>query len=407
MGREDTFSQVLAITGQVLEVRPDNVVARAVRIYVESVASALEGDVQSLPVAAQQLEALVAEAPDELEVRFLLVDSYKNMQQPEKSLPVLQDALEHDPFNPRIHFELGSLYLNLEQYEDARASLEQSLDIEPEQPNAYLSLADISRQAGDGVGFVQQSLKALQVDPRDHELPGMLADFLYRLELFEEGDDFRDRVMTIAPTSAIAYRVELLRANRSGDEKAADISARRAIQDGIDDRMSAYRAAVQYLLRSAVSNGTVEDEMAWIEEHAPGIFDIDAEVVPQKYRIAQGFAMDAWYTTLPREELLRRLDVILESGRSMGFDLTDMPYMHMNILAMRGEIQQAIDIALSGVFSRSVAMNLGWKRAFAQAQFAEVVADPRVQAAMQRWEDEEDALRGAVQTYLADLHAAT
>ncbi len=109
MGRADAFAQVLAITGQILEVHPDNVVARAVRLFVESTASALEGNAGSIPAAARQLEALVAEAPDELQVRLLLVDSYKNMQQPERSLPVLQDALQRDPFNPRILFELGSL----------------------------------------------------------------------------------------------------------------------------------------------------------------------------------------------------------------------------------------------------------------------------------------------------------
>jgi hypothetical protein len=52
-------------------------------------------------------------------------------------------------------------------------------------------------------------------------------------------------------------------------------------------------------------------------------------------------------------------------------------------------------------------MNLGWRENFAQLQYAEIVTDPRVQAAMRRWEDEELALRGQVQTYLADLHAAT
>ena len=40
-------------------------------------------------------------------------------------------------------------------------------------------------------------------------------------------------------------------------------------------------------------------------------------------------------------------------------------------------------------------------------QYAGVVADPRVQEAMQRWEAEEAALRGSVQTYFADLQAAT
>jgi hypothetical protein len=53
-----------------------------------------------------------------------------------------------------------------------------------------------------------------------------------------------------------------------------------------------------------------------------------------------------------------------------------------------------------------VAQNLNWRNTFEQAQFQGLVADPRIQAAMRRWEDEEAALRGEVQTYLADLHAA-
>jgi len=407
IGQEDGYSQVLAITNQVLEAKPDNVLARAARVFVQAMSSALDGDAASIPNAAHVLEALVAEAPDELQIRILLVGTYEEMQQPEKSLPVLQDALNRDPFNPQIHFELGSLYLELERYEDARASLEQSLDIEPAQPNAYTRLASISLHSGDGVGFVQNFLKALEVDPRDHELPGMLAEFLYKLGLFDEGDDFRNRVMTMAPASTMAYDIALLRAVSSGDESAADSSARQVIQDNLEDRQSVYTHAVQYLLRSAAKSGTVDDEIAWIEERAPGIFDIDADNVPQKYRLAQGAAVAAWYTTLPREELLRRMDVLLDFWRSTGFDPTDDPFLQMNILALRGEIQETIDVALSGVFSRPVAMNLGWKQAFAQPQFAELVADPRIQAAMQRWEDDEEELRGQVRTYLADIQAAS
>ena len=33
-------------------------------------------------------------------------------------------------------------------------------------------------------------------------------------------------------------------------------------------------------------------------------------------------------------------------------------------------------------------------------------ADPRVQEAMLRWEEEEEALRGSVQSWFADMHAS-
>ena len=402
----EAFGEILAMTGQVLEAEPENPVAQAVRVYVESLQRARQGDAEAIPGAVARLEELAAQAPDELQLQLLLVKSYKHARRQESAMAVLEQAVQDDPYNPRILYELGNLYMAEERWSDARASIEKSLDIEPLQPNAYTSLALLSLRFGDGVGYVQHALEALEVDPRDHELPGLLAEFLYQLELIDEGDDFRDRVMTIAPTSDLAYRIQLLRADRVGDDVAADASARQAIVADIDDRRAGFRGAVQYLLREAIENGTVDEEMAWLDEQWPGIFDVEAQSQPQKIRLAQGVALDAWFATLPREEVLRRLDLMLARGAATGFDYTEDPYTHMSVLAMRGEIQAAVQVALEEIFTRPVAMNLGWRNVFMQARFEEVVADARVQAAMERWEQDEAALRSEVRSYLADLQAA-
>jgi len=405
MDRSDAFTEVIAITDQVLATNPDNAVARAVSIYAKAGVRAANGDLSLVANLVQELEEIVAQAPDEVQPRILLIRAYQGLQRDDQAIPVLEDALRQDPFNPSLHYELGTAFMRLERWDDARASLENSLEIEPSQPNAYTNLGTLSLQSGDGVGFVTQFLNSLKVDPRDHELPGILAAFLYRLGLIDEADDFRDRVQTLAPTSGIAYRLELLRAISIGDTEASIASARRAIEDDVENRSFAFGGAVRYLMRAAARNGTVEEESAWIDERAPGIFDLEAELVPQKYRLAQGVAFDAWYVSLPREEVLRRLDIILEIGASLGLDLTQEPNTYLNVLAIRGEVEEAIEVALEQVFSQSVARNLGWRENFAQAQFAEVVADPHVQAAMRRWEEEEAALRGEVQSYFSDLRA--
>jgi len=407
MERAEAFSEIMAITEQVLAVRSGDVVARGVRLYVDAIAKAMEGNSDAIRSVIESLEALVAEAPDEMQLRILLVRAYSVLQQFDEALPVLEEAQRRDPFNPQIHYELGTAHMRLEQWDAARVSLETALKIEPAQPNAYTNLADLSLRAGDGVGYVKQFIKALEVDPKDHELPGILAAFLYRLELIEEGDDLRSRVLTLAPTSEVAYRIELLRSIGIGDEEAGIASARRAIEDDIEERQFAYAGAVQYLMRAAVRNGTVDKETAYLEEHAQGVFDFEAASVPLKYRWAQRVAFDAWFASLPREELLRRIDLMLGVFVSMGIDPTADPDIQMNVLAMRGEIEAAIEVALERVFVRSVATNPGWRETYAQLQYAEIVEDPRIQAAMQRWEDEEAALRGQVQAYLEDLQAAT
>jgi len=270
-----------------------------------------------------------------------------------------------------------------------------------------VNLARVSQQEGDGLEYLQLFLKALEVDPVDHELPGMIAGFLYRLELVEEGDDFRKRVLAIAPTSEIAYRIELLRAMAVGDIEASVASARRAIEDDVPDRRAGFRGAAQHLLRVAAAKGTVEEESAYLEEQAPGILNVAADSVPAKYRGVQLNAFDAWYTTMGPEEINERLEYMRDIAESYGIDLAENQGVRFGVLALQGESEQAADIALEHIFNESVLLNLGWEETFKQAQYAGVVEDPRIQVAMKKWQDEEDALREQIRHWLADLQAAS
>lgn len=403
MDENDAFTAVLAITDQVLVIRPSDAGARAIQLFARAAQSSQDRSADAIFDAIRQLEDLIAEHPGEYPARLLLTRLLQGLQQSDKALKLQLDALQRDPYNSRILYEIGSLYLDLDRLDEARTAIQKSLDIEPRQPNAYLQLARAALQTGDGVESLRQQLKAMVVDPRDHEIPAFIAGFLYQFGLIEEGDDFRDRVLAIAPTSEVAYRIELLRAMNTGDEEASLTAARRAIEDDIDDRQFAYGGAVQYLLRIAAKRGTVEEESVYLEQHAPGIFDIYAASTPAKYRTAQLAAFDAWYTSLPRDELFRRMEKMLAISTEFGLDPLDDPKTQVSVAAMRGDVEQAIQVALSDVFTQPVTTNLGWKTDYGQAQFTEFVADRRIQAAMQNWENEEAALRDRLKSFLADL----
>jgi TolB-like protein/tetratricopeptide (TPR) repeat protein len=407
MDPETAFTQILAITGQVLEQRPDDKIALAIQIYVNALAAGMAGDFSGLANIVPQLEEIVAAMPDELQPLILLTRTYQGLQQRDKVVPILEDALERDPYNAQILYELGTAYIHADRPDDARTVLLKSVEFEPNQPNAYSYLGAISLQQGDGVGYARYQLKALELDPKDHEMHGVLAAFLYQLGLVEQGDDLRAGVLAIAPTSEIAYRTELLRAIATDDTKAGLASARRAVTDHIEERRFAWAGAVQYLLRHAVESGTVGEEMAWLEQQEPGIFEVEADSVPMKHRMAQGLALNAWYTTLPRNEVLQRLDTLINILTAQGFDPMQDADTRASIMALRGQIEQAVDIALEQIFTQSVAVNLGWRENFSRPYLAAVVADPRIQAAMQRWEKEEEQLRNDVQAYLADLQTAS
>lgn len=406
MDQETAIAEIIAISDQALADDPDDPVARATSIYAKALTLATQGDQNAMPDLVNELEAIVARAPAEMEPRVLLVRAYTSLKRDTDSIPVLEGGLSLDPYNPALHYELGTAYLRLKRWEDARAALERSLELEPAQPNAYTNLGIVALQSGDGVGFASHFVKAVAIDPKDHELPGVLAMFLYQLGLVEIGDAFRARVTALAPTSIIAYQLDLARARAMDDTEASVAAARRAVTADIEDRRFAFGGAVQYLIRTAVREGRAEEEFAWLEAQHPGMFDVDATQVPMKLRNVQGVAFDGWIETLPRTELLRRLDVMLAYAEDFGVDPTENPNSHISILVMRGQIDEAIEVALEELFAESVAMNLYWRDTLLQPHYAELVADERVQDALSRWEEEEAVLSGSVQSYFADMHAA-
>lgn len=406
MDRRTAIAEIIAITDQALADRPDDPVAKATSIYAKAMSLAGEGDPNAFTDLVNELEAIVARAPAALEPRILLVRAYSSLKRFEDCLPLLEGALSLDPFNPALHYELGTAYMKLKRPDEARVTLERSLELEPAQPNAYTNLGVISLQDGDGVGFASHFIKAVAVDPKDHELPGMLALFLYELGIVEVADEFRRRVLALSPTSTVAYQLEMARAKAVGDTDASVAAARRAVEDNIENRRFAFGSAVRHLIRTGLQQGRVEEEFAWLDERYPGMFNVDATQLPLKLRSTQSLAFDAWVNTLPNDEVQRRLDTLLSYVESIGVDPTEDPNTRIGILLIRGHVDEAIELALETVFSESVAMNLNWRETWLQPHYAEVLRDERIQAAMQRWEDEEAALRGSLESYFADMHAS-
>ncbi len=405
MDPQTAAAEIGAITEQVLSVRPDDATARAISIFATTFRRAQSEGPAVFADAIPQLEDLVAEHPAPLEPKIVLTRFYQGTQQFDNAIELMQAALETDPYNAAILYELGSLYAATQQWELSTAALATSLQIEPAQPNAFAIIGVSALNQGDGAEYLRQFMRAIEVDPFDHELPGLIAALLYELGLVEEADDFRKRVVAVAPNSEIAYRLELLRAIVTDDIDAGMVSARRAITDDVSERRSAFVGAVQYLLRTAIRQGRAAEELAWLEERAPGILDIGDTTSQPKYRGAQGAAFDAWYVTLPREEMLVRMEELISLFSDAGIDPMDDPGTAVGILALRGDYDEAIDVALERYFTQPVAMNLGWRRTLSQAQYAPLLEDERIQAEVARWEREEAALRDQIKNWLSDLSA--
>jgi TolB-like protein/tetratricopeptide (TPR) repeat protein len=405
MTESDALPSVLAMTDQVLQSNPNDVGARALQVVARTGQQLSAGKSASIGDMISELEGLVEANPDDYAIRLLLSKMLQGVHRFDDALQLQKASLQADPYNARIHYEIGALSLELDRLDEARSALETSLEIEPRQPNAYLKLGLIALKTGDGVDYVRRGLKAMEIDSRDHEIPAFIGLFLYQLGLVEEADDFRDRVLTIAPTSEAAYRLELARAVSLNDSEAAVAAARRAIEDRVGNRQFAFGGAVEYLLRTAAENGSIDAEIEYLQSHWPGLLDVDAPAVPVKHLTAQLVAFDAWYQTLPRSELLRRVDKVEETIAGFGGGIKLDAIGRLTAMALRGETEAALELALSEVFNRPVIMDLEWQKRYSQPQFAALMADSRIQAAARKWEAEEVAVREAVAGFLADISA--
>jgi TolB-like protein/Flp pilus assembly protein TadD len=405
METEDAFAMASALAEQVVDAEPTNVTGRAIQLFLSALPGSVEANPEDTFSAIARLRDLVAEYPGDYESRSLLTAILSLLQRFEEALLLQLEALDRDPLNARIWFEVGSLYLNLEDMDEARTALNRSLELEPNQPNAHAKLATVAMQTGDGVEYVRQMLEAMRDDPRDTEMPAEIAGFLYRIELVEEADDFHSLVDSAAPTSDLAYLLDMLRGVAVADAEATQEAARRAIEDDVGMRGNAFGVAVEQLLLTARREGGLEEAVSWLDAAAPGLFDVDAEALPPKYRGAQPLLIDTWFVTEPEEEVRRRVGLIKSRVKSFGIDPLQNPNMRLGLLALNGETEQAIDVALAEIFSEPVTAHLNYPDKLARSFLESVVVDPQVTAAIAEWEDDKARLRRDLAVFLADVEA--
>lgn len=400
MDREDAFPDAIALLEQVLAKRPEDVPAQSALYYAELISAFFAGNPELQHDYIRLLEELVDAHPNDSESATLLARALRIFNRAEEALARYEILVENDLLNSMLHYQLATTYRALNMWQESRESALRSLEIEPMQPNALSMIALADQNTGDGLGYLKNYIKAMEVDPKDHELPGWLAIFLYRLQLVEEAAEFRARVMTIAPSSPTAYRLNLMVAEVTGDLVAARTAARKAIEDDIAFRMGAYVGAIDFLIRDGIANGNIVDVMGYLETSIASLGDFEASV-DFKYLLARFTALSGWRQTLPIGEVRRRADVMYQYGVDSGFDIDGDPGFRAYLLLLQGNVDEATEVFVQEVFTEPLTTHLGWRENFSLPMYDDIVADPRVQKEMQRWEAEEEVLRQEVRQYLA------
>ena len=397
------LEDALAFTGQVLEKQPDAVRATGLLYKLEIVWNLEKGNFQLALDSLSLLEEHVDANPGDQESAVALVRMLRRNNRPEDALGRGLALVAYDPINATLHNNLAWSYFDLERWDETRASALRSLEIEPLQPNALNLLATIDLSQGDGLGYLKNRLKAIEIDPKDHELPGGIGSFLYRLHLPDLANQFRSRVLAIAPSNPMAYYLNILHAHETGDLDGARQAAKKAIDDDIENRKGAYGRAIEYLIVDGLDTGTIDEVLAYLEVTAPGLLGYDA-AGDKKHDFSRFYVLPAWYVTVPRDEFIRRLDELWALRMKFGWEIEDSPHIHALDLAVRGDVAASVNVLVTEYFTEPVTIHLGWETSLHLPFFADVIKDPLIQSEMRRYRDEQEQLRIEVRDYLTNLN---
>ena len=83
-----------------------------------------------------------------------------------------------------------------------------------------------------------------------------------------------------------------------------------------------------------------------------------------------------------------------------GFIVSDDPDTLMEILALRGDTDAAIDFALASTVNKPITTAIYLRGLYDAPHMAAVAADPRVQSRLQQWDEDLIKLRGDVKAFL-------
>lgn len=400
MDFEVGIAQAKALYKQVLIDQPKHVGARAFLIIEDALQSVGEGDLTARLAAIKPLLDLIEEAPNNVEARMAIAMVLNASSMFDESIEQYQQAIELDPLNAEIPHLLAGVYIRLGQLDTARKHIERSLEIEPNQPNTVAQLASLFETQGDAAAYIRQMQKATEMDPLDYEMPYAIARLLYELELIEAGDQFRARVLAIAPDSPAAQSLKIIRSIRADSEEVSLEVARQLIREDADDRRQAWIRAFRHLMLTAVLRGRTREEVEFVEEYVPHFSNWDENPKDWKVGVGRAHTLEIWRDLDTEQGIQARVNRIEQGFATLNLPMSRVPHVHIDVLLLRGDLEGAINTALDNLFAHSVLKHLAIKDRFVTPLYSDFVADPRIAAAMTRWEDEWAQAREDARLYL-------
>jgi TolB-like protein/Flp pilus assembly protein TadD len=398
----EAAAAALPLLEQVKAQNPEEPLARALELaFVTNIQNdALGFDDRNR--AMQEMRALLPYLPGDTWVRERVAGILTfGQNRPEEALEVIQAGLLADPLSADLHAEAGRAYRRLDRYEDALTSLNRAMELEPEDPNFLTQIGNIYSDMGDLLQALAWYRRATEADPRDHELAANLANWFYFLGLNEEGDRWAARCFAMAPQTSTCKQVQLQQALNHGDDARRLQLARQMLEEDISTRRFGFAAALFSFSDLMAERGEAREAFDFLAERYPALLVPETAPSGLKESLVRRAGGELMLHFASRADTIQAMEQWIGHWEQATQDTYDDWDQRMWVHLVKGEFDQAADIALSDDLSRPISDNARWKIRYENDPLLQPIAQrPEVAARLNELDQELALLLDEVQQML-------
>lgn len=366
LSTEETGERVRPLMAQVLEVQPENGRALGLLATIDWRDGMNTGgpETEAARAAEAALRRALELAPSDPAIYSSLATVEAARNDPEAALAWTDKGLDVDPLSARLHLQRGQILLfMLDRADEALEAFEAGREVAPGWTAMVFNAGRAEFQLGNFGDGVAWYLRAIDIDPQDHELPAALARFYYQLGMVEEGDAMYERARAIAPESAWVRSLELERELRADRSERATVIAERMLLDDVSNRGNAYNMAVIGYASSMVELGRADRVATLFESVTPGVSGIEFQPGDFKQLIMRFTLLLAMTKDGGTEATDAMLDSVALFADVAAPGWRDDDYLMMSAALARGDGVAAIEHALADL-AQPLAENLDWDLEF-------------------------------------------
>lgn len=221
--RKQNFPAARAMVLEVLKVAPN---------YMPSVllAGAIEAALGSHNQAQTYLGQVVAQAPDNLYARKLLISSLSKSGRIPRAIEVLQPALQQAPEDGALMGLAGEVYMQSNDFAKAAQYFDKAAKLEPKSAGAHLGLGLSRLAAGETDRAVAELESAVQLDSGKYQADLVLVTYHLKRENYDQALKALGTLEKKQPDNPLTYNLKAAIYSGKKDFAAARKNLERALE---------------------------------------------------------------------------------------------------------------------------------------------------------------------------------